>query len=362
MAGVVDLFLRYQRVRRSDSASEPVAYHDILSHPKRVVACLPDDSRIPPMVLPALRLLRESHPDIRILVVAGPSSAASLRRERIADKTLILQRKRGAKQVSEIRRLAREIALLDPRVLLLFDPSGDARLKALALACNAPVRVGFGSGENYPFLNFQIAPPREGTYLADALLGIIGSLTGRFVDFLDDSIRLRVPEPDARKAERLLHFWKPRSDKLLFALQPGAEDGPRRIDLEKHAAVARLLAKAYDSRIMILAPPEEKARADELSAMLTSLEPYRAPVEDFSQAVAFLSRADLLVSPNTSLFHYAVAIGVPVVGLFGEKSEPWWNPPPGVRAAILPIHREITEERFLDAVDSVGCAGGNDES
>ncbi len=359
--GLLDLFLRYQKTSKRFAAAEPVAFHDILSDPKRVVACLSDDTRIPPLVLPSLRLLRDIYPEIRILLVTGPANAEALRRERIADKTMVLQRKRGTKQVSEVRRLAKEVSQLDPRVLLLFDPSDDPALKALAYACNAPLRIGFGTGENFPFLNFQVAPPREDTYIADSLLKIIGSMTGQFVDFLDDRVRLQVPESDARKAERLLHFWKPRSDKLLFAIQPGTSRTGHPPNLEKTAAVARLLTRAYEARIMILSQPEEREWASELESKLVSIEPYRAPAEDFSQTVAFLSRADLLISPNSPLFHYAVAIGVPVVGLFRENCKPWWIPPSEARATLLPIQKEITEEQFLTAVDSVGGTNGSDE-
>lgn len=360
--GLIDLFLRYQKTRKSFGSSEPVAFHDLLANPKRVIACLSDDLRMPPLVLPALRLIRDIHPDIRILLVSGSANIETLRLERIADKLMVLHRRKGTKQVSEIQRLAKEIEPLDPNILLLFDPSDDPTLKALAFACNAPLRAGFGAGENYPFLNYQVAPPREGTYIADSLLKIIGSITGQFVDFLDDRVRLQVPEGDARKAERLLHFWKPRSDKLLFAIQPGPDREGHPPDLEKHAAVVKLLTRAYDARIMILSPPEERVWGEELERKLISIEPYRAPAEDMAQTIAFLSRADLLISPNTPLFHYAVAIGVPVVGLFHDKSEPWWTPPAGVRATILPIGKEITEERFLNAVDDIGSAGRSSES
>ncbi len=360
--GVLDLYRKYQRVTGQGLDEEPIAFHEKLKDPQRVAVFLSSDSRIPPLVIPALRLLREQHPKIRILLVTGAGNAAALRRADVADKILIIQERKGTKQIGEIRRLAKEIGRHDANLLLVFDPRSDSVLEALGCACHIPLRVGFGEGEKYPFLNFQVAPPAEGSYLADALLKMIGSLTGEFVDFLDDRVRLRVAEPDARKAERLLHFWQPRSDKLLFAIQPACDSGQKSPDFDKFAVVAKLLTRAYDCRTMILTPPEEKMWGEELERRLASIEPYLAPTEDAAHAVAFASRADLLITANTPLFHYAVSIGVPTIGLFAEETEPWWTPPDGVRATILPLHREITEERFLAAVDEVGGEAGGESS
>ena len=182
---------------------------------------------------------------------------------------------------------------------------------------------------------------------------MVGAVTGRFVDFLDEEVRWKVSEADARRAERLIHFWQPRSDRLLVAIEPGGEEPGREPEMEKYVAVARLLARAYEARILIVAPPEERARAEELERRLDFLEPYRAPADDITQAIAFLSRSDLVVASNTPLFHYSVAAGVPTVGLFPETVHPRFLPPTGAPAVIVPSREKITEEGFLRAVETL---------
>ena len=357
---LLGLYRRYQRDWIGKRAPEPpVAVREALSSPKRIAVCVGGDPRLPPLAIPALRLVRERFPEARVLLVAGPENVAVFRREKMADKAILLRPLKGASLVREIRRLGSEIAEVKPDLLIVLDPGPDPALLSLAHASRVPVRIGFGEGSHFPFLNVEIVPPASSPYLAQALLSLAGTLTGRFVDFLDDDVRWRVPEPDARRADRLLHFWQPRGEQLLVALEP-AGIGGREADLAKYTAAARLLSRSYHARILIVTEPESRVAGEELERRLAFLEPFRAPVDDQAQAVAFLSRADLAVCTNTPLFHYAVALGVPALGLFPEGVEPWFQPPPAAAAAVLPLQREITEERFLAAVDALGAlvAGG----
>jgi len=353
----LDLYQRLQRVWVLRRSSEPpVAIRQALTGPKRMVVCVGNDPRLPPLVFPALRLLREHYQSARLLLVAGPASASAFRREQIADKTMVLQERTGLGLLREVRRLGGEIARLDPDLLLLLEAEPTPAFLALAHESRVPLRIGFGRGEYQPYLNFEVAPPGDVTYLAQALLRLAGALTGRFVHFLDGDYRWRVTDSEARRAERLIHFWQPRSEQPLFAIEPGRESEGKAPDLEKYGAVAKALARAYGARILVLAPPEDRPVAEELVRRLAGLDPYRAQTDDMAQAIAFLSRVDLLVTSNTPLFHYGVALGVPVVGLFPERVEPWLVPPADTAAVILPLHKEITEERFLDSVDTLATA------
>ncbi|MBN1825938.1 MAG: glycosyltransferase family 9 protein [Candidatus Eisenbacteria bacterium] len=355
---LLDLLLRYRRVRsRRRVSSEPIAVQDTLRKPERIAVLLGGDPRLPPLVLPSLRLIRERHPGVKLLLVGGPENVPVFRRDGIADKALAISPKRGTARIGEIRRTGRAIAEHDPRILLLLDAPPDPTLLAVALESGAPIRLGFGRGDHAPFLNFEVAPPEGETYLAQSLLKMVGAVTGCFLGFLDDRVRWKVPEADARRAERLIHFWQPRSDRLLVAIEPGAEEPGREPDMEKYVAIARLLSRAYGARVLIVSSPEERHRAEELERRLDFLEPYRAQTDDLAQAVAFLSRSDLVVSSNTPLFHYSVAVGIPTVGLFPEKTDPRFLPPAGAPAVIIPLHKEITEEGFLRAVETLAGDG-----
>ncbi|MBM3319447.1 MAG: glycosyltransferase family 9 protein [Candidatus Eisenbacteria bacterium] len=349
------LYLRYQKdwLSRRSPAS-PVAVRQALSSPKRIAVCMRGDPRLPPLAVPALRLLRDRFPEARLLLASSSSNTTVFRREKLADRALVFRASKGAGLVREIRRIGREIAELKPDFLLVLDPGPDPALLALAHASAVPLRIGFGCGDHFPFLNFEAVPPKGEPYLARAFLSLVGAITGRFVDYLDDSVRWRVPEPDARRADRLIHFWQPRAEELLVAIEPAGIEG-REPDLDKFAAVARLLARSYRARILIVTEPENRAAGEELERRLAFLEPYRAPVDEQAQVIAFLSRADLAVCTNTPLFHYAVALGVPALGLFAEHEEAWYRPPAEAAAALLPLQKEITEERFLAAVDGLGA-------
>lgn len=358
----LDLYIRYRRARAWRKPGDRIAIRETLRNPKRIVVCLGGDDRLPPVVMPAVRLLRKHHSDAEVAVVTGPSNVAVFRRERIVDKAIVLNWKRGSGQIGEIQRVGKEIEQLNPEFLILLAPEPDPVLLALAEASGSSLRFGFGRGEHAPFLNFEVTPPSGEQYLAPSLLRMIGALTGRFHDFLDEEVRWRVPEPDAKRAERLIHFWQPRLENLLVAIEPGREKAGAEPDLDKYTAVARLLAREYKARIMIVAAPEDRPIAEELESRLETLNPYRAQIDDLAQAISFFSRADLGVSSNTPLFHYGVALGIPMIGLFPDGVDPCLMPPARSATAILPLHKELTEEHFIKAMDSLENGNGDEGS
>lgn len=118
----------------------------------------------------------------------------------------------------------------------------------------------------------------------------------------------------------------------LFAAQPN-----RTVDTAVAAELLRGLNAALpDCQLYLLCTSETLAQAQEAqvgSGMVCRLVDTQM---DFERLIAVCARADLIISPDTSLVHIASALGKPVLGIFqddGIKSIEW--APRTTRSAIV---------------------------
>jgi len=89
-----------------------------------------------------------------------------------------------------------------------------------------------------------------------------------------------------------------------------------------------ILAYRDDCKVVLMTAPPDRARADELQARLDGRVIQVPPGLNLTEASAFISRMDVLITPDTSVVHIARAFKVPVVGLYSRfmKNFLLWRP------------------------------------
>jgi hypothetical protein len=138
------------------------------------------------------------------------------------------------------------------------------------------------------------------------------------------------PEHRARADARLAE-WGIDEGSLLIGLNPGATMEVKRWPVERFAAVGRELTTRYDARIMVLGGPGDEQRAEVIARAVPGAVSVAGKTR-LGETAALLRHCRLLISGDTGPLHMAVALGVPVVGLFGPtnpaKYGPWVEHPP----------------------------------
>lgn len=130
--------------------------------------------------------------------------------------------------------------------------------------------------------------------------------------------RIRVPDAGRARVGRLLSEWGV-EDKLLVVVHPGAGWEPRRWPADRYAAVARSLASEYGAVAVVTGSAPERSIAEEVAACEPSCR-VAAGLLGVAELAALVERAVLFVGSDTGVTHLAVAVGTPVVALFGPEA------------------------------------------
>lgn len=215
-------------------------------------------------------------------------------------------------------------------VFLLGQEFSFARSLA-ALVSNAKLRIGFAQRFTYPFVNCEIRTSQDGQYEAPRALSFLSALG---LSPGDNVMSWKLPEADVRWATQMIHFRKPDKDGMIIAVDPGMGKGNHRLVDTAMAYVACEVARRNGARLLLLSNNLDRkgmARFRSLvKGSLIDIEP-----GNVKEALALLSRADLVLAGNTDYFHFAVSMRRPTIGFFTRFDGPNWFPKSAQHVQII---------------------------
>lgn len=225
-------------------------------------------------------------------------------------------------------------------------------LARVAMAAGAPLRLGPSHASAWPAVNLEFRRGADDTTYrgnrpaaALPLLGLPAPSPGW---------RWPLPEERVRQIRQLVRFNKNRPDDLLVAIDPGAGKHGPPLALSSLQFLASQLAGHLSCQIVPLSA-DGGERVREFTAVLPSAPP-ALPRGDLLETALLLSQCDLFLGGNTDLFHLAVSLGVPAVGLFAEEDGPDWEPRgrPAARGLRVTRGARVDAEALLATVAAVG--------
>ncbi len=274
------------------------------------------------MTLPAISALRDLYPHAEFTLLAGSPSRPLVPHLKDIDRVTFLDlpwTQRGVKRVDwkELGRVLRGIR--DEEFDLIIDFRGDFRNILLMQRMGNACKVGFGwSGCGF-LLDWEV-PAGENRHEVEHKLDVargIEARTGRsgvaggavrfdlVVDEKDwDSARQRFPELD-------------RPSGGFVVLHPGAQWWGRQWTAVQYAEVADRIVRDLGLAVVVTGVSRER---DLCTAVVERMK--EAPLDltgrlSFAEFLAVLARARLFLGVDSGPMHLAVALGVPVVALFG---------------------------------------------
>jgi ADP-heptose:LPS heptosyltransferase len=144
----------------------------------------------------------------------------------------------------------------------------------------------------------------------------------------------------------------------LLGVDPGPSLGGTRPSPEKLAWLVDRIVEHRGALPIILSGSATKECRDQLKRHM-KCEPLEASLRGIRDVLSFTKCCDVILSGNTDLFHLAVALEVPTVGLFGREEESRWYPDerPTTRVLRLRPGDRILEREFLAVLDEIRHAG-----
>jgi heptosyltransferase-2 len=274
------------------------------------------------MSMPALHSLRDALPDARIRLAVGEWSK-EVAQDAPVDEVLVWSAPwvgrpdEGASSLPELFAKARGLRGHPPD--LAIDLQGDLRALWLMAATGARARVGYANTGSASLLTATVDLDEDVNFVEQnrrAIETAIGRpLQRKPFRWLSDERRARGRAGMARfLADAGLERKGP-----LIGIHPGAGRRIKEWPVERFVELARRLVKEQGATIALTGSAGEAAKA---AAIRHGLE--RAALDlsgklGLASLAEVMSACDAFVSGDTSAMHFACAIGVPSVAIFGPS-------------------------------------------
>ncbi len=308
--------------------------------------------RIGDMVLttPIFDLMQANIPQAIIHVLASPANAPILRCDNRISKVYIFR-----KNIGVLWHLRKQIKReqYDVVLCLVFNKTWDGLL-AQWLCGSETVRITVAHESRIKFYEplYDVQSPRASAKsIAELHTNVLAFAFGW--DNKPSPLTLRIcPAAKKRQYNFVQNIANGRSV-LLINCSAGSSD--RSLSSELAVSIAKEIQLLYpDISIMVIAAPNDNTLVKKIGAELPSV--HQVPIlNDIHDVCALVQEVSWLITPDTSLAHFAVAAHTPLVGLYKADSlKDKLFVPVGVRNEIVCADegehvRDIESEKVIAA-------------
>jgi heptosyltransferase I len=297
--------------------------------------------------IPVLNKLRRRYPNAQLDWLVTPAIGEFLSPHPAISNVIAFSRAADAFGVAPIASYLRLAGKLRAEGYdLVVDMHGQFRTAVLARATGAPVRIGFdrpraqvwdASARDFPAQTRKHAwqGAREGSWLAYTHFIPVPTLEMHAVDRylnvggllgLDDGpadFSFPIPAEANIRIEALLDYYSITKSKLVV-MAPGTIWETKQWRSDGFADVARhFLQKKF--AVVLIGSPRERTACDAVAALAPGVVNLGGETT-LSELAALTRRASLCVTNDSGPMHLAVALGRPVVSIFGPTDPVWIGP------------------------------------
>ena len=320
------------------------------------------------LTTPAIQLLRENFPAVKISILVSPLTYDLVRGNPYLDKIFVDDRKGVHRGFLGFWKLVMSLRHEKFDCAIIFHTK--KRTNALCFLVGIPERIGYRN-EKFGFLLTQpIADTRnlgikhESEYCLDVLKAM-------GVPVEPKKVFLSLPREGEQWAEQFLRNYGLNSQDRLVAIHAGASGPEKRWPTKNFIDVIDYLQIKTNTKIILIGASGAIALAEEIKKAVSE------PIFDVTgqtsvaQLASLLKRCHLLISNDSGPVHVADAVGIPVISIF-TRNQPGINPerwrPLGKQHIVIvppklpPGNQEGTEvdgsemiptARVLEAVDAI---------
>jgi len=262
-------------------------------------------------VVPVIRTLQRTWPQTKLTWVIGKAESRLM--ELIDDVEFITVDKRAG--LAARRDLRARLRGRHFDVLLHMQLS--LRASLLSRLVPATLRLGFDTARarelQWLFTNARVAP-RSREHVLDSFFGFLEALGIR-----ERTLRWDVPLPPAALdyAKRLIPDAQP-----TLVISPCSSHSRRNWRPEAYAAIADHAAGRHGMRVILAGGPSAEERAVGAAIEQAAHAPVVNQIgrDTLPQMLALLSRATVLLTPDSGPAHMATMVATPVIGLYAATN------------------------------------------
>jgi len=280
---------------------------------------------------PAIRAIRRAFPDGFIAVQVPIRGADLLKGHPHLDEVIPFEESRGLRGFLKWCAWAGSLRKRRFDAVFLFHRSFTRA--AAAWLAGIPTRIGYRTWKRSGLLTQGVdAPPPDSVHKA---VWFLKMLEGAGIP--SDGFRYEVGllAEDRQMAGDLLKNWGARSEDRLVALHPGANWRLKRWPAGNFARLADALAARYRARVIFIGEGGDLPLVERIAREMQTRPWIATGKTTFRQLGALLAQTRLLISNDSGPLHLGMAVGTPVIALFGPTDPKLTGPLNGVEGATL---------------------------
>ncbi len=313
------------------------------------------------LTFPMLVSLKHHWPQAKVLWVVDCAASQFLQHHPDIDQVMRLP-KGFLKRPQLLRQVVRQLRSFSPNIAI--DPQGLFKSALLTWLSGARTRIGFDRSQSreaaWWWYNHRVSVG-DG-HMIDKQFQL-AKAAGAHLESLD--FGWQVPDADRDWAQSTLdHLGLSERQYLLF--NPGSAWPSKNWSPKRFGEVAGRMGKDSGWKTMMLWGNDSELQMAQQAIASSEGHAILAPSTTLIQAAAFVSKARLILSGDTSVLHVATMLGRPSVSLFGptlpHRSGPYWRDDIALqkryhdgssrqrRRADASAILEITRDEVVDAI------------
>lgn len=302
--------------------------------------------------IPLIRGIRRKYPGARIDFLIPEEQAPLIIPSGFAKECILYKKGQLNPWRPAFGALLRKIGAVNYDVSMVMSFKPNPQLELVGLASGAALRFGPSHDESWPAVNFELKSPMGGKgYFGHRTFGISPFLG---LENQGADIRWPLPMDNLRQVAQQIHFHKPNPDQMLVVIDPGLGKSGKGLALDVYQSIVRHLSQDLLCSFLPLSHGEKSDRLEKFNGLVPDV-PVGIKRDKLFDNILILAQCDLFIGGNTDLFHFAVAQGVPTIGIFSEKEDPAWIPPAGdkVRVIVPTKDKKLDLDDLLEMVNAV---------
>ena len=286
---------------------------------------------------PAIRAIRRAYPEAHIACLAPSRGMDLLKGHPHLNEVIPLRESRGFPGLFRWGSVVRQLRAGAYDTAFLFHRSFTRA--AVVWLSGIRERIGYRTWKRGWLLTRAVdPPPADSVHKAVWFLKMVEG-AGIAPDGLNYDVG--VLSEDQQAARAILEEWGIGSKDRLVALHAGANWKLKRWPAASFARLGDALAQQYRAKVVFIGDQEDRPLVDKIVGRMQTRPFVATGRTTFRQLGALLKNASLLISNDSGPLHLGLAVGTPVVALFGPTDPKLTGP--------------LDESRAVTLFGSIGC-------
>jgi len=309
-------FLKKERVFETAKAILNGKEPDI-REPKRILLIRTDRIGDVALSTPAIKAVYEAYSNSFIAFAAQPYAKDIVEGNPYLDEVIVFDKERVHKGIWGMLKFSQTLKEKKFDIAIILHPTN--RIHIATFLAGIPERVGYN--KKMGFLLTKKIPHTKQFGRKHELEYTLDVLRTGGIEPKDNKLFMHIDEKAERRAGELLSSKGVAVDDLIVAIHPGASCPSKRWDAAKFAGLADKIIETFNTKIIIVAGPKDVSLGNKVSSLIKRNAVNLSGALSVKELASLLKRCTLFISNDSGPVHIAVAVGTPVISIFGRNEK-----------------------------------------